>query len=812
MFVFSISVTDLDIRGKGEFKVVLGKILNVRWTMKLGTNVSALFDWGDSSNKTFLGGLQANATRFLDMTVPHDYTREGEFEIKLLAYNVLNNQTDSNIVHVQVPLDGMNVSAPAFLVVNEWGHFRFTLVVVSLALPNVSWKFGDDTPTIVNKNFSLSHLYERPGNYSFKVIAANHVSKLTYSSVVIVQERISQFRFSTDNYKFSLNVASNISLLWSNGSHMSIVFNFSYGETLWKYMTLRDEKIGGLLLTHMFNQVGVFEVCASASNRFNNATACASVIVEIPVLGLDSSVVCNRRFKDCFQDDTISVNAAVTNGSNPHFSAVMGDGTSYEMTQTLSITHRYNRHGQIDVHISVYNNVSLENVTHSLTILEIQEIQGLKVECNRSLVLSNVTSCTISLVQGNAFECKLFFGDGSESYNYTHETLPANVSHKYSAYGTYIVKLMCNNTLGTLNARYKTVVTGPELGLSLLNNGPLMTNDLAVITMQVKNPAPKSCFLLDLGDGNRAAYGDGNCSKKYYGIEETLPIQKRMLYNNTYKSVGVFSIRFEGTDSLLNESVTSSIAITEKPCRILSVSLENVATTSESATRILKSRQFVIRSKYEIKCSSAVGAMLKWNIYKSQSGSFVSHSVVSTTTSSLVIEPRSTDYGVYKIELTLTLNGVEGILESTEGFIEVTKTPLSAMIVQGSAIRRSWDETIQLDGSESHDPDEGERNNSRLIFRWFCFDINETIDNIDETPLLSLKQVVKSQNISRVSCGRYREHFPGNTDPSIVLKPELLSGQKTVLVELEIEEGNRQARAFTLVQRVNSTVPSLIIK
>jgi hypothetical protein len=179
----------------------------------------------------------------------------------------------------------------------------------------------------------------------------------------------------------------------------------------------------------------------------------------------------------------------------------------------------------------------------------------------------------------------------------------------------------------------------------------------------------------------------------------------------------------------------------------------------------------------------------------------------------LVLEPRFLDYGFYKIELVLTLNGVEGIFESTEGFLQITQTPLSAVIIQGSAIRRGWNEPIRLDGSESYDPDKIEKSESRLIFRWFCYDINKTIEDYNKSPLTSLKKNTTSQNITdRISCGRYRASFVGNVAKFVVLVPELLLGEKIILVELEIEEGNRMARTSTLVERVNSSVPWLKIR
>ncbi|KAK3727528.1 hypothetical protein QZH41_006576 [Actinostola sp. cb2023] len=272
---------------------------------------------------------------------------------------------------------------------------------------------------------------------------------------------------------------------------------------------------------------------------------------------------------------------------------------------------------------------------------------------------------------------------------------------------------------------------------------------------------------------------------------------------------GVYTMRFNGTNGLLNEFATSPIAITQHPCRIINVSIDNIAVTMSAATRVLRSLSFVIRSKYSIRCDDATGAVLEWDIQRREGHDFVRHQTIATTTSYLIVQPLSLEYGAYKIKLTLTLKGVEGVFQFSSGYFEVTKTPLVAVMLQGSGIRRAENEPISLDGSKSRDPDKA---NSTLQYKWFCRDIPYKDIDLAVIPLTSLACANGTCDNVTQSCGRYRSSLLGNAAKAIVLVPELLAGISTVLVQLEIQEGNRIARASTVIQRVNDTVPSLEIR
>jgi len=330
--------------------------------------------------------------------------------------------------------------------------------------------------------------------------------------------------------------------------------------------------------------------------------------------------------------------------------------------------------------------------------------------------------------------------------------------------------------------------------------------------MKIKNPAPGSCFLLELGEGTKIAYGNRTCSKKHYGIENTLPLSKLIIYNHTYVENKVYNIRFSGTDGLLNETVTSTIAITPNPCQINSVTLSNIAATRSSSTRILRSLSFTIRSQYDIKCQDASGALPAWDVYKHDGKDFVLHKKVTTTTSNLLLEPLTLPYGEYKVVLTLTLQGVKGVYLSCTGFFEVTKTPLVAKILQGSAMRRPANQPITLDGSESRDPDSNERSNTTMTYEWFCCDIPYKEINLNATALTSLAcRNAACGNITQV-CGNFKHAFPGSNSKSVVVPKSLFPEASSLLVKLRIQEGNREAIAFTVIQRVNKSIPSIEIR
>ena len=103
-YVISLSVDGLSFIGD-DFSVVLGQNFSIQWKLRLGTNSTGVISWGDNSvNETVGRYIMANASTPFSLVNWHNYTFEGEFWVKVYAFNYFSNQTIYRMVYVQVKL------------------------------------------------------------------------------------------------------------------------------------------------------------------------------------------------------------------------------------------------------------------------------------------------------------------------------------------------------------------------------------------------------------------------------------------------------------------------------------------------------------------------------------------------------------------------------------------------------------------------------------------------------------------------------------------------------------------------------------
>ena len=85
--------------------------------------------------------------------------------------------------------------------------------------------------------------------------------------------------------------------------------------------------------------------------------------------------------------------------------------------------------------------------------------------------------------------------------------------------------------------------------------------------------------------------------------------------------------------------------------------------------------------------------------------------------SSLNIEKRSLNAGVYIAKLNVILHGV-GLDNKDEIYLIILEDAMKAVIAGGSLQQLPWNQGFVLDASESVDPNE--ETQSHLEFEWFC--------------------------------------------------------------------------------------------
>lgn len=782
--------------------VVLGQILTIDWELKFGTNATAVIDWGDNSgNETLSRYILANATTPFFQSNKHNYSAEGDYEVRLDVFNFFSNQTISKMVYVQVLLSGLNFTVPSVVATNTSFQVNVSLDVVSLSPPNVTIKFGDGS-AVTSTRFRANHTYSQAGVFAVNVIVVNKVNILSSVCWITVQDPIKNFMVDSDVFKFPLGNDARFLLSITGGSNVSVNTSFDECGLPFLITSLHGPDQLTNYLTSAFHAVGTCTAKFYAANAVSRANTSALVISEIAIDGFNVTVECLSQYPSCFQKDLVLFQLNVTNGTHPKFWLDMADGTIIT-SSNKSLVYSYTSHGTFHINITAYNNVSSISLRREINVEELVPVQGAYLDCNKTVRLSDLTVCNLGLAQGTAFGCLLSMGDGGDDDKYfTYVNLSSSVVHNYTSYGEYTVRFACNNKISENSVEFITKKSRQSLEIDISHNGPVTANNVLTLTLRASETRVSSCFVLDLGNDDGVLFGSSNCSlANTTGFEQISSfVYPLVYYNYTYTVAGTYKISWIGQSGIENASVHTTVRITELPCSTPKVSLPNIADNPLQATGIFRSVQFIIRSRYEIDCEGATGAVLQWEIFRNETDKgLVLHARNETKTSSLIIQPNVLDYGTYCIKLKFLLTNAYGLFGAAEGYLKIVTSDLIIDMQEGSANMRMFSQPITINATGSKDPDTTDQ--SGLEFSWYCYNMSDRWLEFNDTeyPLSTLQSVLKQENTLPNGC--FSEDGNLTMNGSFIDLPRQNMLQNGVyLVMLVLKTGNREARKGTVVQ------------
>lgn len=784
-----------------NFSVVLGQNLSVLWKLSLGTNSTAVINWGDDSgNETVSQNILANATTPFFLTNEHNYTSEGDYAVRVYAFNFFSNQTIGKIAHIQVKLSGLNFTAPSAVATNTSSRFKISLDVISLSKPNVSFLFGDGS-AFSSISFETNYSYLQAGLFTAKVIVANKVSMLTSTRQIIVQDLVEGFR--VDRNVYLVAVGERVRFLFSIAQGTNVSVKATYYDCQLPFLTTWMSGPNNLdsLLTCVFDMVGVCNGLFYASNSVSQANASALIISEVAIHGFKVTIECLSAYPSCFQHDRVLFNLSLTNGTLPRFVFNMGDGHTITSRNRI-FNYSFSSHGSFDVNITASNNVSSKSVIHKLAILALEPIVGVEVTCNKTVGLSDITACYLAVPQGTAFQCWLNLDDSKQSKVYfVYSNLTSSWNYNYTRYGAYTVTFTCNNTITSSSAEFITKVVPRTLELSINHNGPVMVKNSLTLNLTASETGYPSCLTLDLGNSDKVVFGPLSCipndGDNY--IENASFIYPLMLYNYSYSSAGVYNITWTGQNGFDRVSVNTTVVVTELPCRRPNVNLPNIASNPFTPTGITRSKEFTIRSRFDIDCERATGAILQWEIFKNETEKgFVLQNTKVTATWLLILLSNQLEYGLYRIKLTLTLANAFGITGIAVGYVKVTTSDLIVDIQEGSANKRMYSRPVLINATGSLDPDTLDR--SGLEFRWYCYNITDRFADFStsKTPLSTLLDVLV-ENPLPDGCFNQNGTLTMNSS-HISLSRKKIIKNGIYVIKLVLMSGNREATKSTVIQ------------
>ncbi|MCO5384175.1 MAG: PKD domain-containing protein [Methanosarcina barkeri] len=289
------------------------------------------------------------------------------------------------------------------------------------------WTFGDGT-TSTTKN--PTHKYSAKGNYTVALTAtnaagSNTVTKSNYIKVTTSAKPVAAVSASPTSGKAPLSVAFTDK---STGSPTSWKWSFGDGTT----STTKNP-------THKYSAKGNYTVALTATNAAGTNTVTKSNYIKVttsakPVAAVSASPTSgNAPLNVVFTDKST--------GSPTSWKWSFGDGTT---STTKNPTHKYSAKGNYTVALTATNAAGNNTVTKS-NYIKVTATSQTPVANFWGSPLSGKAPLNVVFTDtstGSPTSWKWSFGDGTSS-------TVKSPTHKYSAAGTYTVKLTASNAAGS---------------------------------------------------------------------------------------------------------------------------------------------------------------------------------------------------------------------------------------------------------------------------------------------------------------------------------------------------------------------------
>ena len=433
-----------------------------------------------------------NTTDSAVRNATHTYNSVGSFTVNLTITNATTSDTKSrtNYINVSAPLP-----IPAFTSNSTFGYVAqdiwFNDTTLTTNVQSWNWSFGDstwfNTTDITTRN--TTHIYSLANSYTVSLNITNS-SGLSYPLTNTNTTSIANFinisaplpipAFTT-NSTFGY-VAQDI---WFNDTTLTTnvqSWNWSFGDSTWFNTT----DITTRNATHIYSLANSYTVSLNITNSSGlsypltnaNTTSIANFInisAPLPIPSFTSNTTSGFvPLGVQFNDTTLSTNIQSWNWS-------FGDTFWFNTTSATvrNATHTYSLTGSYTVNLSITNSSGLStpssntNTTSRLNYISVlappvPDFTGSPRSGNATLAVQfDDTSLSPGITSWN-----WSFGDNAAWFNTTNSSV-RNVSHSYSAEGTYTVNLSLTNTTGTnTTSRQGYIVVYPPLPIPAFTGTP----------------------------------------------------------------------------------------------------------------------------------------------------------------------------------------------------------------------------------------------------------------------------------------------------------------------------------------------------
>ena len=189
------------------------------------------------------------------------------------------------------------------------------------------------------------------------------------------------------------------------------------------------------IVSHIYPTVGIYTASVTASNTASLSTVATIVVVEEPISGLTALATTPVR-----TDETASLTATVSGGSNVSYSWAFGDGDSGNGTM---VEHLYGTAGSYTATVTATN--ALGSTSAQTLVVAEDPLFDLTALSNSPVKIGETAFLSATISSGSNVTYTWDFGDSISGAG-------ASVSHEYGAMGAYTATVSAENAVSSATA------------------------------------------------------------------------------------------------------------------------------------------------------------------------------------------------------------------------------------------------------------------------------------------------------------------------------------------------------------------------
>ena len=604
------------------------------------------------------------------------------------------------------------------------------------------WDFGDK-----NNATSLipwvTHVFNHTvGLKTVSIIAGNNIRVEAVWCTVLVQERILGLQFK-DTTLLSIENGTTAEIAWIllNGSHVDFTLNITHPDGFNVSKNLTNVKAPAATFFGKYNttltQPGWYRIEITASNRLDNVTLVGNLSVQRVVHGvtMDSPKILKT-------NQTFNFTIPPHQGNEVRYLLNTMDGNIINTTERL-IPFNYTKAGRYDAYLIASNDISSAAVKCGQIIVQ-DEVKDLKWSANYTkLNVDYSGECsfvrqkdTFPFDYAVAFSASAIGTNVSYTWSFPEDVNNSNSSctHKFKNKGENRIELTAENAVSSETKIILLKLVEDIWNVSFVNDGPSTQNSQVNFTLSMTRKGEGSFFHIDFKDSSikKKIFKSPKSTYRLDG-QDAGEVRENQTFGVTYKNVGKYRVSLHARNNVSCVYQVSEVAVARGFCTYPIISVPGF---KEGKKRKFKrSEKISIKTDTKLNCFN-YSTTLRWEIVQKCDGQrpipvteLLKSKEIDVNRSELLIPARFFNY-CSEVEARFTVNMTEapGVSKVKTIKFEITESPLRAIIYGGSERTVGNSRSVEIDATDSYDPDAKtrERTDQKWKFAWFCHRINES--------------------------------------------------------------------------------------